>query len=305
MPWLTRWRAYVVACLLLAANAVLAPVVQAGPEPLTMGVFPRRNFSETAKLFTPMSDHLGERLGRKVVLVTSRNFSTFWKEVSEARYDIVHYNQYHYIRSAHAYEVIAHIEEFGRSTIVPTVYVRRDSGITDLTQLKDRSVMFGGGEDAMVSYVAIRHLFQQAGLKKKDINALFAVNPPNAILALDRRQAAAASVGDTILELPEVRAAVDVNGLTPLASAPPLLQLPVAVRRDMPPRLRAEIQSILVDLEMSEAGRQVLRSATLTGMGKAEDRDYDPHRRIAAAVLGDTFAAAPSARRGEPGSPGR
>ena len=54
----------------------------------------------------------------------------------------------------------------------------------------------------------------------------------------------------------------------------------------MPANLRASIQSILVDLKSSEAGRRVLKSANLTGMGKAGDRDYDPHRKIATAVLG-------------------
>src|SRR5262249_2773643 len=158
----------------------------------------RRNFSDTAKLFTPMADYLGQRLGRKVTLVTSKNFGAFWKAVSEERYDIVHYNQYHYIRSAQTYQVIAHIEEFGKSTITPTVYVRRDSGITSLAQLRGRTVMFGGGEDAMISHIAIRHMLQQAGLKMDDVKTLFAVNPPNALVALERRQAAAAGAGDVM-----------------------------------------------------------------------------------------------------------
>src|SRR5262249_25466732 len=146
------------------------PFVQAADDPLVMGVFPRRNFAETAKQFTPMANYLGERLGRKVTLVTAKNFGAFSKSVSDGQYDIGHYNQYQYIRSAHAYQVIAHIEEFGRSTIVPTLYVRRDSGITDLAQLRGRTVMFGGGEDAMISYIAIRHVLQQAGFKKSDIS---------------------------------------------------------------------------------------------------------------------------------------
>ena len=53
-----------------------------------------------------------------------------------------------------------------------------------------------------------------------------------------------------------------------------------------PAKLRASIQSILVDLKNSEAGRQVLKSAIMTGMGKAGDRDYDPHRKMATAVFG-------------------
>ena len=54
-------------------------------------------------------------------LVTAKSFAAFWTEVTQRRYDIVHYNQYHYIRSASDYEVIAHIEEFGKSTIAGAI----------------------------------------------------------------------------------------------------------------------------------------------------------------------------------------
>lgn len=186
-----------------------------------MGVFPRRSSAETAKAFTPIADYLGERLGRKVRLITAKNFDAFWKAVTERQYDIVHYNQYHYIRSAQTYRVVAHIEEFGKSTIAGVIYVRKDSGITALAQLRGRTIMFGGGEDAMISYIANRYLFLQAGLRKDDFKSLFAVNPPNAIVALIHRQADAAGAGDGVLDLPEVRNAIDVDELTALAVSDP------------------------------------------------------------------------------------
>lgn len=272
--------------LLLFVTGVHAPVVQAEDEPLVMGVFPRRGSAETAKLFTPMAEYLGERLGRKVKLVTSRNFSSFWKDVTEQRFDIVHYNQLHYIRSAKNYQVVAHIEEWGKDTIAGVLYVRKDSGISTLSQLRGRTIMFGGGEDAMISYIANCYLLLQSGLRRQDFKSLFAVNPPNAILALSHHQADAAGAGDGVLDQAEVRSAIDVDELTALAISPPLLQLPVAVKRTLPARLRTSIQSILLDLKDSEAGGQLLKSAMMTGMGKAEDRDYDPHRRIANAVVG-------------------
>ena len=275
-----------------------APAVQAAEEPLSMGVFPRRNAAETAKAFTPMANYLGERLGRKVKVITSKNFDSFWKAVAEQRYDIVQYNQYHYIRSAQNYQVVAHLEEFGKSTIAGVIYVRKDSGITALAQLRGRTIMFGGGEDAMISYIATRYLLLQAGLGKDDFKSLFAVNPPNAIVALIHQEADAAGAGDSVPDLSEVKNAVDTEELTALAVSTPLLQLPVAVKRGMPAKLRTSIQSILVDLKNSEAGRQVLKSAQLTGMGKAEDRDYDPHRKMAIAVLGPTGAAYRLSTRG-------
>ena len=279
--------------LLMIATAIFVPVSQAADDPLIMGVFPRRNAAETAKLFTPMADYLGEHLGRKITLVMAKDFESFWQGVTERRYDIVHYNQYHYIRSAQNYQVIAHIEEFGKSTIAGVLYVRKDSGISALAQLRGRTVLFGGGEDAMISYITNRYLMLQAGLKKEDFKSLFAINPPNSILALHSRQTDAAGAGDGVLDLPQVKKAINADELMALAVSQPLLQLPVAVKHTMPARLRESVQSILVNLKNSESGKQVLKAAAMTGMGKAEDTDYDPHRKIVRAVMG---SADPSKR---------
>jgi phosphonate transport system substrate-binding protein len=277
--------------LWLIAVAMPCSAALAAEEPLIMGVFPRRNAAETTKLFTPMADHIGAQLGRPVKLVTAKDFESFWQGVMEQRYDIVHYNQYHYIRSSQNYQVVAHIEEIGKSTISGVIYVRKDSGIKDLAQLRGRTVLFGGGEDAMISYITNRYLMLQAGLKKDDFKSVFAVNPPNSILALHRKQADAAGAGDGVLDLPVVKKAINTDELTALAVSPALLHLPVAVKRSMPAKLRTSIQSVLDDLKSSEPGRQVLKSAAMTGMGKAEDKDYDPHRKIVRAVMGSADPA--------------
>jgi ABC-type phosphate/phosphonate transport system substrate-binding protein len=54
----------------------------------------------------------------------------------------------------------------------------------------------------------------------------------------------------------------------------------------MPAQLRESIRAILVELEQSDAGRKVLKAANTTGMRKAEDKDYDPHRKMTTAVFG-------------------
>ena len=272
--------------LFLVATAVFAPVIQAADAPLTLGVFPRRNQTETAKLFTPMADYLGKRLGRKVHLVTSKTFDSFWKAVAEQRYDIVHYNQYQYIRSAKTYKIIAHTREFGKDAVAGALFVRSDSGITEVAQLRGRTIMFGGGKDAMLSYIAPRYLLLQSGLKERDFRTEMAVNPQNALVALYHRQADAAGGGEILLDLPVIKNAINTNEIRILATTEPLLFLPWAVKRSMPAKLADSIQSILLDLKNSEAGRQALKSAIITSIGNAGDRGYDPHRKMTAAVFG-------------------
>lgn len=275
------WRALFAVLLVMAAVGA-----RASDAPLVLGVFPRLHASETTTRYGPMADHLSERLGRKVTLVASRDFEHFWTGVEEQRFDIVLYNQFHYIRSAKTYQVIAHNKEFGKSTLAGALYARKDSNITSLAQLRGRTVLFGGGEDAMIGYIAPMYLLMKAGLTRNDINARFAVNPLNSVIGVFRKQADAAGSGDGAVEQPALQKAVNTDELVVLATSEQLLHLPWAVRRSMPAKLRETIQTSLVELENSEAGRKVLRSAVLTGIGRAEDKDYNPHRVMVRAVMG-------------------
>jgi phosphonate transport system substrate-binding protein len=75
------------------------------------------------------------------------------------------------------------------------------------------------------------------------------------------------------------------NELRPLATSDPLPHLPWAVPADMPQALRQRLQSLLLDLENSAAGRRILESAQLTGFNAATDADYDSHRAIVRRVF--------------------
>ena len=274
------------ASLVCLLATVAAPRAQAAEEPLILGIFPRNKATETTTMYTPLANYLGEQLGRRIVLVTYKDFDSFWMGVTERRFDIVHYNQYHYTQSVHAYRVIAHNQEFGKNAVAGALYVHKDSGITEVSQLRGRTIIFGGGRDAMLSYIAPRFLLMQAGLKEGDFKTEFAVNPPNALLALHNKRADAAGGGDILIDLPAVKNAINTQDLRMLAATEPLLFLPWAVTRNMPAKLGERIQSILVSLGNSDAGIKVLQAARTTGIQKAGDRDYDPHRRMTSAVFG-------------------
>jgi phosphonate transport system substrate-binding protein len=285
LDYWTRKRLLLAAFLIWLGIASL-PAAGATDGALIMGVFPRLNASETTTRYAPLAEYLSERLGRKVSLVTSKDFDSFWRGIEEQRYDIVQYNQYHYIRSAKNYQVIAHNKEFGKSTLAGVLYVRKDSGIANLTQLRGRTILFGGGEDAMISYIAPLYMILQAGLKKEDVKIRFAVNPLNSVIGVYHSQADAAGSGDGAVEQPAVKKAINTEELTVLAVSEQLLHLPWAVKRTMGAKARESIQAALTGLESSGAGKKVLKAAVLTGIGKADDKDYDAHRHMVKSVMG-------------------
>ncbi len=256
-----------------------------------LGVFPRRSPDATREAFTPIARYLGSRLHREVRLETSYDFFSFWQNVAAGRYDIVHYNQYHYVRShaAYGYRVILKNEEFGRSTISGAVIVRADSGIDSLEALRGRKIVFGGGQNAMISHIVVRYLLREAGLEDSDYITRFALTPPKACLAVYYRQAAAAGAGDLVFEFPSIRNSIDTDQLRLLAVSEPLAHLPWAVNAHMPPRLAKQIQSILANMDADPGGRALLHRAGLTGLRVAHDSDYDIHRHIIRLVLHEDY----------------
>ncbi|WP_455206732.1 phosphate/phosphite/phosphonate ABC transporter substrate-binding protein [Kaarinaea lacus] len=256
-----------------------------------IGIFPRRNAETTIQLFTPLAQYLEEKLGKPVKLVTTKDFESFWQGVESHHYDLVHYNQYHYVKSQkqQGYSVILKNEEFGEDTIAGSIVVRSDAGIKTISDLRDKKIVFGGNRSAMQSYIVATYLLRQAGLQAGDYIEAFSRNPPNAIFAAYYGQSSAGGTGDKVMKLPVVTKKIDTSKMIYLTVGDQLPHLPWAVRKNMPLSERHKVQEMLADLKNTRRGKQILASAKLTGLNVATDSDYDPHRTMILAVLNENY----------------
>ncbi len=258
---------------------------------ITMGIFPRRNPSITTLMFTPLAKYLSDKLGRPVKLVTPRYFPDFWDKVEKNKYDIVHYNQYHYVKShkEFGYKVILKNIEQGKSTIAGALIVRKDSGINKITDLKGKNIVFGGGKKAMQSHIVARFLLLNSGLKDSDYKWSYSSNPPNAILSSFFKQSDAAGAGDKVLNLKVVKKQIDTDEMKYLLVGEQLPHLPWALNKNISKKLHDKIQNILLDLIKTGAGRRILLKMRLDGFSKATDDEYNDHRKIIKAVLHENY----------------
>jgi phosphonate transport system substrate-binding protein len=283
-------RAWLSMLLALGVCAGMAPISKAS-DTLSLGIFPRRNVEDNIRMHTPMAEYLSEKLGIKVQLKTSRDFETFWKHVADRRFDIVHYNPYHYVKSAkeYGYRVILKNEENGADSIAGAIFARKDSGIRDIRGLKGKRIVFGGGPSAMFSYLVPTYLLQQSGLKEGDYIRSYAISPPHALFSAFYGHVDAAGAGSTVIDFDTVKKKIDVTGLAPIAMSGQFTHLPWAVRDNLDRVLAAKVQALLSRLAQSARGKEVLRSAGLTGLNVSHDEEYDEHRKIIWHVLGENY----------------
>lgn len=266
-------------------------LAEASADKLNLGIFPRRNPIMTTRMFTPFVKYLTEKLGKEVVLDTPKDFGTFWENVKNNKYDIVHYNQYHYVRShkEFGYKVIAKNIEFGEATIAGAVIIRKDSGIKSVMDLKGRKITFGGGPRAMQSYIVARYLLQKNGLKSGEYEESFSTNPPNAIMSTYFKQSDAAGAGDKVLKLKIVKSQIDIGEMKYLVRGEQLAHLPWAVNKKLDDSTVQELTGLFFSLSKIKEGKVMLKKMHLNGFSPAKDDEYNPHREIIDKVLKEKY----------------
>jgi phosphonate transport system substrate-binding protein len=259
---------------------------------LSMGIFPRRPAAISAKAFQPLADHLSQVLGEKVNLVIPKNFKEFWKGMEEQKYDIVHLNQYHYIkgRKDFGYQVIAANEEFGTGLLTGALTVRKDSDINTVEDLKGKTILFGGGKKALTSYIATTAVLKKAGLEAdKDYKVQFAKNPPSAVIGVYNNAADAAGTGNVIFKIKSVTNKIDVQQMKILAESDSFTHLSWAVKGDLAEEKRTKIQQAMTSLSDSDAGKAVLKAAKVDKFYAVSDADFNKVREITKYVTGEEY----------------
>jgi phosphonate transport system substrate-binding protein len=224
--------------------------------------------------------------------VVPKDFNEFWSELQQNKYDLVHCNQYHYIKSHKelGYRVIAANHEFGSGNIVGALSVRTDSGINSIADLKGKTILFGGGKNALVSYIAPTAVLKKAGLEAgRDYKVEFSKNPPSAVIGVYNRAADASGAGNEVLKIKAVSEKIDVNQMKILAESEPVAHIPWAVKKNMPDALAKKIQEAMVNLVNSPSGAAILKAAFVDKFIPVTDSDYDKAREITKFAIGEEY----------------
>lgn len=282
-----------VARLLLLVLLFLALIPAPGQalQMLEVGIFPRGEAEATRQMFQPMIDHLQHRLGIRVSLDVPPDYQSFWRRLQKGKYDLVHLNQYYYLRAHQqlGFRAILKNEERGSAKIASVIWVRKDSGIRTAEDLAGSKIIFGGGEGAMVSSIMAQDLLETAGLPPSNYLPQYAMSPVQALVGLYYHRGSAAAAGDTMQHHLKVYSDIDPEQLWPLLKSEPVAHLPWAVGPAIDESLSKRIQEILTGLKEAPGGRRLLAKAGLTALVPASDSDYDTHRQIVQRVLGERY----------------
>jgi phosphate/phosphite/phosphonate ABC transporter binding protein len=235
--------------------------------------------------FEPLTSYLSDAIGQKVVLYIAKNYGDLREQMEAGEVDIGSFSPFAYVDAVRGgrIRIIAQSVIDGSATYRGIVVVRKDSGLKSLTDLQGKRFAFVDPKSAS------GYVYPRAMLIEKNMNpdkffseTIFAGDHNKVIADVLSGQVDAGATYDNALAIAKA-AGVPSGNLMIIASTDPIPHDAIAVRIGLDEALTKKIQTALVDMDKTEAGRRVIANSKkkLSGHVLSQDSVFDIVRRTA------------------------
>jgi phosphonate transport system substrate-binding protein len=250
------------------------PLVSAGEDGYKMGVFPYFAPTRLEEIYAPVAAELSSAIGKPVRFRTAPSFAGFFENLREGSYDIALLHPFYYIPAADefAYLPLVRVRERFRAVLVSL----DTSKVRDLDDLRGRIIASPPAHGTSVHM--IRQAIRDRGLLPDQDMTFREFSSVGACLQqLMIGEADACVSGPVAARRFEQRNNISLHTIVESNSLPGLVFVvhPRVVGAD-----REHMREILVELNTTEQGREILARINIDAFVPAEDSDYDEVRRF-------------------------
>lgn len=251
-----------------------------GQQELLIGLIPEQNVFRQRERYMALRKYLSDRLGITVSFTSLSRYGNIVERFTAEKMDGAFFGSFTYVLAHNqlGVEPIARpINLDGTSTYQGYIFVRKDSRIRSVTQMKGKRFAFVE-RATTAGYVFPLAYFQESGISDPRSflgEIFFAGSHDAAILAVLNREADIGAAKNTMYdqmasENPRIR-----QELVVLASSGVVPQNCLAVRKDLAPELKSALKKILIEMDKDKEGMEVLRRFGARGFIETTDHDYN------------------------------
>jgi phosphonate transport system substrate-binding protein len=269
--------------LLAACDKSLAPPYQptfsdAPPSAETVylfGVHPLHNPQRLYEVFGPMMDFLSEKIaGVRFKLEASRNYAAYDKKLYAGKFHFSLPNPYQTINAIDkGYQVFAKMGD--DDNFRGLILVRRDSGISQVSDLKGRAVSYPA-PTALAATMMPQYYLQTHGVDViRDLDNRYVGSQESSVMNVYLKQTSAAATWPPpwlalVKERPELN-----NELQVIWETEPLINNGLVVLPEVPSDIVHQVHDLIVNLHTHKRGKQILRPMELSRFESATNNSYD------------------------------
>jgi phosphonate transport system substrate-binding protein len=266
----------------VAILSISAACHAAANDTLRIGLIPSEDSQAMIESSKQVLSSLEAKLGMPVEPFVATDYNGIIEALRAGKLDVAYLGPFSYVLASSVSEVeafaVAVTKKTGQSAYKSVILARKDSGISQLSDLKDHTFAFVDPSSAS------GHLFPKAGLEQEGFDpgqlfsrVIFSGSHDASLLAVANKKVDAAAVADRIFANAVSKGLVKQDDFQVVWSSRPIPESPMVWRKNLDPALKEKIASALASIKDVPWGDQ----GQLDGFQPTTDAAYDPVREAA------------------------
>jgi phosphonate transport system substrate-binding protein len=255
-----------------------------GPNPdepvreYSIGVHPLHNPVLLHSVFQPLVAYLNRHVsGAHLRLVASRNYRQFDERMSRGAFDFALPNPYQVVRATtQGYTVFGKMGD--DADFRGLILVRKDSGLRQTSDLKGKVISYPA-PSALAATMMPQFFLQSQGLDvRSETVSKFVGSQESSIMSVYLRLSDAGATWPPpwrqfVRSHPDIAGQLEVRWETPS-----LVNNGLVAKDTVPPELVRRISELMIGLEQTPEGRDILQRIGVSRFERADEQSYEPVR---------------------------
>ncbi len=283
----TRTKICIMTCLCIALSAgtenlgATSPKEQRPEKPLLIGLIPEQNIFKQVERYEPLADYLSKKCGIPIKLKILTRYGNIVSNFVSLGMDGAFFGSFTYTL-AHiklGVEVLARPEGLdGTSTYHGLIFVRKDSGIRTIREMKGKRFVFVD-KATTAGYLLPLAYFRKHGIadyKAYLKETYFTGTHEDTVYDVLNKEADIGAAKNTIYTRISKADSRITNELVILEKSPDVPENGLAVRKGLGDSLRNRLKEALLNMHNDPTGRNILRDFGARRFIETRDDDYKP-----------------------------
>lgn len=245
----------------------------ADPGSLKVALLPDENASELIKRNQPLKDYLESKLGKKIELIVTTDYSSMIEAMRFGRIDLAYFGPLSYVLAKTKAEIepFAAMVSDGKPTYRSVVIANAKSGVKSFKDVAGKKVAYGDRASTSSHLIPKTMLVEAGVVPEQDYQQHFVGTHDAVAVNVANGNADVGGLSEVIWKHVTERKLVDASKVVVLGYSKEYPQYPWTMRSNLKPELKEKIRAAFLELK----DKTVLKNFKADGFAPIADKDYD------------------------------
>jgi len=257
----------------LISGTALFAADKTDPDILRVAILPDENASELIKQNQKLKDYLEERLGKKIELVVTTDYSSMIEAMRFNRLELAYFGPLSYVMAKQKSEIECFAAQMKKGSIVyrSVIIANKKNNINKIEDIRGTNMAYGDPASTSSHLMPRAHLLSNANLDINDYTAHYLGTHDAVAMNVQSGNADAGGLSQKIFEHLVERKIISLEKVKVIAVSDPFPNYPWTMQSYLNPELKEKIKTAFYEIDDPE----ITKPLKADGFLPVTDSDYD------------------------------